>query len=90
LADPQRLKSWVVDPFNKALAQYPEWRDELPFEVVAKSQELSYHIKQILDVHVPALQHGHDGLIFTCAESEYVMGTDEKMYVKRSRCTVRG
>ncbi|KAI9638508.1 putative mRNA guanylyltransferase [Dioszegia hungarica] len=74
-----RLKSWIVEPFNRALAQYPEWRDDLPFEVVAKEQLLSYHMKTVLDVHVPALQHGHDGLIFTCAESEYVMGTDEKI-----------
>ena len=49
--------------------------------VLEKEQELSYHISQVLDVHSPQLQHGHDGLIFTCAESSYVPGTDEKMYV---------
>jgi mRNA guanylyltransferase len=47
--------------------------------VLAKKQELSYHIAQVLNVHVPQLQHGHDGLIFTCVETEYVAGTDEKM-----------
>lgn len=55
------------------------WREQLPFDLVDKQQELAYHIKQVLDVHVPKLQHGHDGLIFTCAESPYVAGTDEKM-----------
>jgi mRNA guanylyltransferase len=75
----QRLKNWIVEPFNRALKQYPEWRENLPFEIIAKEQQLSYHIKQVVDVFIPALQHGHDGLIFTCSESEYVMGTDDKM-----------
>ncbi|EIW69489.1 hypothetical protein TREMEDRAFT_62350 [Tremella mesenterica DSM 1558] len=74
-----RLKVWVIEPWQKALKAYPEWRESLPFDVVAKEQELSYHIKQVLNVHIPRLQHGHDGLIFTCAESQYVSGTDEKI-----------
>ena len=68
-----------MKPFDQGLAANPDWRHELPFELVAKKQELSYHIKQVLDVHIPALEHGHDGLIFTCVESAYVPGTDQKM-----------
>jgi mRNA guanylyltransferase len=49
--------------------------------VVAKKQELSYHVAAVLRDHIPKLQHGHDGLIFTCAESPYIAGTDEFMYV---------
>lgn len=75
----QRLRDWVIKPLKKALQRFPEWKEQMPFEVVAKDQELSYHISQVLNVHVPKLQHGHDGLIFTCAESEYLPGTDDKM-----------
>ncbi|WWD15737.1 hypothetical protein CI109_100159 [Kwoniella shandongensis] len=74
-----RLRDWVVAPFEKSLRQYPEWRENLPFQVLAKTQELSYHIGHVLKVHVPKLQHGHDGLIFTCVETEYVPGTDENI-----------
>ncbi|WWC61360.1 uncharacterized protein I303_103941 [Kwoniella dejecticola CBS 10117] len=74
-----RLKEWVIKPFQKSLRDFPEWKDALPFEVVAKEQELSYHLGHVLNVHIPKLQHGHDGLIFTCCETEYVPGTDEKI-----------
>ncbi|OCF40157.1 mRNA guanylyltransferase [Kwoniella heveanensis CBS 569] len=74
-----RLRDWVIKPFEQSLSKYPEWRDALPFQVVAKEQELSYHLGHVLKVHIPKLQHGHDGLIFTCVESEYVPGTDEKI-----------
>lgn len=70
-----RLREWVIAPRKKALALYPEWKFQT-FEIVAKEQELSYHVAQVLDVHIPKLQHGHDGLIFTCAETEYTAGTD--------------
>ncbi|KAK4689966.1 mRNA guanylyltransferase, partial [Tremellales sp. Uapishka_1] len=74
-----RLKTWVIAPHVKALQRIPEWRDALPFEVLEKKQELSYHIAEVLHKHIPQLQHGHDGLIFTCVESQYVPGTDENI-----------
>ncbi|KAK8869987.1 hypothetical protein IAR55_000557 [Kwoniella newhampshirensis] len=74
-----RLRDWVVMPFEKSLREYPEWRENLPFQVQAKTQELSYSIAHVLNFHVPKLQHGHDGLIFTCVETEYVTGTDENI-----------
>jgi hypothetical protein len=52
-----------------------------PFEIVLKKMELAYGIQAVLDEHIPRLQHGHDGLIFTCCKSGYVPGTDPKMYV---------
>lgn len=66
-------------PMKKAAQRFPEWKENAPFEILAKKQELAYHVSQVLNVHVPQLQHGHDGLIFTCAESAYVPGTDEKI-----------
>lgn len=74
-----RLREWVVAPLKKALQRYPDWKEKAPFEIVAKPQELSYCVNQVLETHIPKLQHGHDGLIFTCAESEYVPGTDPKI-----------
>ncbi|KAL7423126.1 Dcp1p-Dcp2p decapping enzyme complex alpha subunit [Cryptotrichosporon argae] len=74
-----RLRDWVVQPYEKALQRYPEWRESLPFEIIAKKQELSYYTTTVLNVHIPKLQHGHDGLIFTCAETPYVTGTDENI-----------
>lgn len=44
--------------------------------------ERAYSIEQIFKEHIPKLQHGNDGLIFTCAESGYVNGTDPRMWVK--------
>ncbi|GMK55809.1 hypothetical protein CspeluHIS016_0208650 [Cutaneotrichosporon spelunceum] len=74
-----RLRDWVIAPMKRALHRFPEWKANAPFEIVAKPQELSYCVRQVLDTHIPQLQHGHDGLIFTCAESEYVTGTDPKI-----------
>ncbi|BEI85152.1 hypothetical protein CcaverHIS002_0505530 [Cutaneotrichosporon cavernicola] len=71
-----RLRDWVIAPMKRALQRFPEWKGSAPFEILAKPQELSYCVRQVLETHIPNLQHGHDGLIFTCAESEYVTGTD--------------
>lgn len=41
--------------------------------------ELAYGIQAVFKDHLPRLQHGNDGLIFTCAEAPYTPGTDKKM-----------
>lgn len=46
-----------------------------------KLQELSYGIEAVFKDHLPRLQHGNDGLIFTSAEAPYTSGTDSKVYV---------
>jgi len=43
--------------------------------------ELSYYVEKVLKEDIPKLQHGNDGLIYTCAETPYVVGTDERMFV---------
>lgn len=39
----------------------------------------SYSIEIVLSQTIPKLKHGNDGLIFTCAESGYVIGTDQRI-----------
>lgn len=52
--------------------------------IVIKKMEKAYGIEAVLKEHMPALQHGSDGLIFTSAVGPYVMGTDERMSVRFS------
>lgn len=49
--------------------------------LVLKLQELSYGIEAVFKDHLPKLQHGNDGLIFTSAEAPYTTGTDHKVFV---------
>ena len=39
----------------------------------------SYHVEKIFTVDIPALQHGTDGLIYTCVTEPYTPGTDKNM-----------
>lgn len=41
--------------------------------------QLAYGLDAVLKTHLPQLEHGNDGLIFTCLNSGYVTGTDPKM-----------
>lgn len=52
--------------------------------VVLKRQELAYGIEAVFRTHLPSLQHGNDGLIFTSAEAPYTPGTDQRMSVSSS------
>jgi mRNA guanylyltransferase len=45
-----------------------------------KPMERAYAIDKVFAVDVPALEHGHDGLIFTCVRTPYQFGTDTNMY----------
>jgi mRNA guanylyltransferase len=43
--------------------------------------ELAYAVEKVVREDIPKLWHGTDGLIYTCAESGYVIGTDDRLYV---------
>ncbi len=43
--------------------------------------DLSYAVEKVLKEDIPRLQHGADGLIYTCVDSPYVVGTDPKLQV---------
>ncbi|KAK4058523.1 Dcp1p-Dcp2p decapping enzyme complex alpha subunit [Microbotryomycetes sp. JL221] len=74
-----RLKSWIIEPYEKLLKVRPELLQYAPFRVLLKRQELSYGIEAVFRDHLPSLRHGNDGLIFTSAESPYTAGTDPKI-----------
>ncbi|KIJ35792.1 hypothetical protein M422DRAFT_180359 [Sphaerobolus stellatus SS14] len=74
-----RLKTWLFDPYMKALRKFPEMMANRPFDVQIKHMEFSYHVEKVLKEDIPKLKHGNDGLIYTCAETPYVVGTDERI-----------
>jgi mRNA guanylyltransferase len=47
--------------------------------IKVKPMERAYAIDKIFSVDIPNLQHGHDGLIFTCVHGSYSVGTDENI-----------
>ncbi|KAI9751918.1 MAG: Dcp1p-Dcp2p decapping enzyme complex alpha subunit [Candelina submexicana] len=68
----------VYRPYETLLKTFPEEVQYMPFIVERKSKEtqLSYGIEKLFREVIPKLQHGHDGLIFTCRTTEYKPGTD--------------
>lgn len=40
----------------------------MPFNIAAKPQVRIYCVREVLGLHVPKLQRGHDGLLFVCAD----------------------
>ena len=46
-----------------------------------KQMQLAYGIEKVFNEDIPNLQHGNDGLIYTCLHTPYVAGTDHNMYV---------
>lgn len=52
-----------------------------------KKMERSYAVEAVIKDVIPRLEHGNDGLIYTCAESGYVAGTDPRMSVFRLAIT---
>lgn len=41
--------------------------------------KFSYHVEDVFNIDIPALQHGNDGLIYTCVSTPYAPGTDPNM-----------
>ena len=89
----QYLREWVIKPFERQLKALPHLLSQQPFECAAasatrltarvrlKPMELAYGIEAVFRDHLPSLEHGNDGLIFTSAEAPYTMGTDVRMCV---------
>ncbi|KIS66820.1 mRNA guanylyltransferase [Mycosarcoma maydis] len=74
-----RLKIYVYPPYVDYLKRNPAAAALRPFDVQVKNMDLAYGIDKVLYETVPNLLHGNDGLIFTCLNSGYMMGTDPKI-----------
>jgi len=73
------LMGQIVPPHKQFLKEFPAAARDAPFEVQVKRMQLAYHISTVLDQFIPNLEHGNDGLIFTCVNSGYIFGTDPKI-----------
>ncbi|KIP12277.1 hypothetical protein PHLGIDRAFT_32906 [Phlebiopsis gigantea 11061_1 CR5-6] len=71
-----RLQEWFFKPYQKMLRDHPHMAQTQPFEVKVKGVKFSYHAEEVFEKDIPALQHGNDGLIYTCVQTSYVAGTD--------------
>jgi mRNA guanylyltransferase len=47
--------------------------------IKVKDMQLSYRVEDVFTIDIPALQHGNDGLIYTCVSTPYVPATDVNM-----------
>ncbi|KAL0259784.1 Dcp1p-Dcp2p decapping enzyme complex alpha subunit [Diplodia seriata] len=74
------FRTLVMKPWEELFVRrHPEERQFLPFELVFKEMSFPYALSWMFDVKLPDLKHGNDGLIFTCKETPYIFGTDEKI-----------
>jgi len=71
-----RLKERFHRPWSKVKAEFPEMAESIPFDIQVKDISFSYGIEDVFRLVIPKLQHGNDGLIYTCRETPYVPGTD--------------
>ncbi|PPQ87979.1 hypothetical protein CVT25_001058 [Psilocybe cyanescens] len=74
-----RLKEWFYKPHSKMLMDHPQMAEGQPFSIKVKAISFSYHVENVFNVDIPALQHGNDGLIYTCVNTPYTPGTDKNI-----------
>ncbi|KAF8423668.1 mRNA capping enzyme, catalytic domain-containing protein [Tirmania nivea] len=70
---------YVYNPYVKLCEAFPQEVPYFPFLIQLKPMEFSYAIDMMFNEVLPKLKHGSDGLIFTCRNSAYKFGTDEKI-----------
>jgi hypothetical protein len=49
--------------------------------LILKPVSLADGVEVVVKETIPKLSHGHDGLIFTCVDTPYVIGEDQHMSV---------
>ncbi|KAM6500286.1 mRNA capping enzyme [Amanita muscaria] len=74
-----RLKCWFYKPYAKMIEDHPHVATGHPLQIKVKEITFSYHIDKVFTVDIPALQHGTDGLIYTCVSTPYSPGTDQNI-----------
>jgi mRNA guanylyltransferase len=69
-----------VQPFECVLFNPRPIYSQLHFcRIQVKIINLSYHIDKVFNEDIPKLEHGNDGLIYTCVNTPYTPGTDNNM-----------
>ncbi|KAF8921076.1 mRNA capping enzyme [Mucidula mucida] len=71
-----RLTEWFYKPYSQMLRDHPQMAQNQPFDIKVKQIKSSYNVEQVFTIDIPALQHGTDGLIYTCVNAPYSPGTD--------------
>ncbi|KAI0405370.1 mRNA capping enzyme [Xylaria palmicola] len=66
----------VFKPYRRLMDDFPSERQYQPFFIDQKVMQLSYGIEMMFKDVIRNLNHGNDGLIFTCLRSDYKPGTD--------------
>ncbi|KIK59608.1 hypothetical protein GYMLUDRAFT_169447 [Collybiopsis luxurians FD-317 M1] len=74
-----RLNLWFYKPYAKMIRDHPRVAETQPFDIKVKEIKSSYNVDQVFSIDIPALQHGNDGLIYTCVNSPYSPGTDSNI-----------
>lgn len=74
-----RVQEWFYKPYSKMMKDHPHMAQTQPFEIKVKLVRMSYHVDAVFGVDIPALQHGNDGLIYTCVSTPYTPGTDQNI-----------
>ncbi|KAI0807741.1 mRNA capping enzyme, catalytic domain-containing protein [Fomes fomentarius] len=74
-----RLKEWMYRPYQKMMQDHPHVALQQPFQFKVKDVKFSYHVEDVFNIDIPALQHGNDGLIYTCVSTPYAPGTDKNI-----------
>ncbi|KAJ7444940.1 mRNA capping enzyme, catalytic domain-containing protein, partial [Mycena latifolia] len=70
-----RLREWFYKPFAKMKQDHSHVTKTHPFDIRVKEISPSYHAEQVF-AEMVNLQHGNDGLIYTCVNTPYTPGTD--------------
>ncbi|OCH93401.1 mRNA capping enzyme [Obba rivulosa] len=74
-----RLQAWFYKPYAKMVRDHPHMAHSQPFDIKVKDVKLSYHVDDVFNIDIPQLQHGNDGLIYTCVNTPYSPGTDQNI-----------